>query len=254
MSLYIDMKIMRSWKISQTNTTGSASMLSSSRHSGKETKYTILSCAHTFGDRGSSGNSPPRHSTKSEKTYTFAFNCSKRVTCYSVQVFHGLRLQSSLHGSSFPPQKGNCLRQCISQSRTRDCHTVPSHPTPFRSLPLQYQGRTSHLVSRRQSLGVHPLPNGWSRAVFRDSRGLRTTAQLTAKRTVLRYHSVEVTTFLCSCRTSLNPETHTWLSSSRTQIVFISSSSCLVRFCPSAALLGPLALRGSTSTRPAGRK
>ena len=29
-----------------------------------------------FGDRGSSGNSPPRHSTGSEKTCTSAFNCS----------------------------------------------------------------------------------------------------------------------------------------------------------------------------------
>ena len=179
-------------KISQANTTGSAPMLSSSRHSGVETKYTILSCAHTFGDRGSSGNSPPRHSTKSEKTYTSAFNCSKKVTCYSVQDFHGLRLQSSLHGSSFTPQKGNCLRQCISRGTATQFPTIQPLSDHFfsstKGAPVILFPEDNLLASTLSGMG--------GRGRLLETRGgLRTTAQPTAKRTVLRYHSVEVPAF-----------------------------------------------------------
>ena len=85
-----------------------------------------------FGDRGSSGNFPPRHSTGSEKTRTSAFNCSNIVTCNRVQDFHGLRLQSSLHGST-PTQKKRQLSQTLYFAVTHDGlppSSQPSSPVP----------------------------------------------------------------------------------------------------------------------------
>ena len=151
MSLYIDMKMMRSFKSCGRISSSSPfnfldfleklrrcvpwenSPLEHDRLSVNVVQLAILQgltrntqffpVSMLFGDRGSSGNFPPRHSTESEKTCTSAFNCSNIVTCHRVQDVHGLRLQSSLHGSSSPPKKKAIVSDTVFHSHARGTAT-----------------------------------------------------------------------------------------------------------------------------------